>query len=365
MRANTRSRNWMLLALGAAALALSACGGKEEGRQAEPAGATVRAEVVTVAAAPMHISTEVPGTVISDQQVQVSSRLMGYIRDIKVQEGEAVRKGQLLFSIDPADVQAQINQARAGLAQAEAGLAGARLNYERYSALYRDESIPKAQFEQARTQYQMAQSQVAAARAGLNAAGAQLRYADVRSPIDGVVVQKLGVAGDLAAPGRPILVLENPAALQVQVAVSGDTYATVKQGDPVQVRLEGRAEPVTGTVLRILPAADPATHSYTIKVALPGVSGVRSGSFARVGFAQGTREAIQVPRSAVLERAGIPGVFVVDAQGVAHYRMVRTGAETDGRVEIQAGLNPGERVVVSNNATLQSGDRIVGAPRHG
>ncbi|MEK8090209.1 efflux RND transporter periplasmic adaptor subunit [Thermithiobacillus plumbiphilus] len=344
-----------------ALLALSACGREEPASRAPAAQApAVSAEIMPVAATQIQQLSEVPGTVIAEDQVQVSSRLMGYIRDITVHEGDPVRKGQLLFSIDPTDVQAQIGQARAGMAQAEAGLAAAKLQFERSSALLRDESIPRVQYDQAKTQLEVARAQMAQARAAMQAANAQLKYVRVGAPITGVVTQKLASAGDLAAPGKPVLVIENPDRLQVQVALSESLLAGLKPNDPVQVRLEGGNQALTGQVLRILPSADPTTHSYTVKIGLPAGTDLRSGSYVRVAIPQGTRIGVRVPQSALVERADITGVFVVDQQGVAHLRMVRTGQVSDGAVEILSGLNPGERIVRSNTATLQSGDRIDG-----
>ncbi len=111
----------------------------------------------------------------------------------------------------------------------------------------------------------------------------------------------------------------------------------------------------------MVPAADPASHSHLVKIDLPAGSGLSSGNFVRVGFAVGSREGIRVPAAALAERAGITGVFVVDAQGVAHYRMVRTGATEQDKVEIVSGLNPGDQVVVSNVGQLENGDKVSGA----
>ncbi|HCA26155.1 MAG TPA: efflux RND transporter periplasmic adaptor subunit, partial [Betaproteobacteria bacterium] len=300
----------------------------------------------------------VPGTVVSAQQVQVASRLMGYIRGIDVHEGQTVKAGQLLFTIDPTDIRGQVNQARAGLAQAEAALVDARADFVRFGNLYREESIPKQQFDKIKLQYRIARSRAMAAKAGLRTAAAQLRYAKVRAPIDGVIVQKLAAAGDLATPGRPLLVLENPAALQVQTTVSSDTYNHLTMGETVPVMVDGFSKRIDATVIRIVPAADPITHTYSVKLALPKTAGLHSGAFVRVYFSLGQRQAIRIPQTAVLERAGIRGVFVVDRQGFAHYRMVRTGARADGGVEILAGLNPGDRIVAAGAGTLQSGDKV-------
>lgn len=351
-----------LLAL--AASLISGCGTHEspEGQAAAP-GRTVAAEVQTVQPAPLSLRVEAPGLVVSEDQVQVASRLMGYIREIKVEEGQSVKAGQLLFVVDPSDIQGQMNQARAGLAQAEAALADAKLDYERFGALYKDEAIPKMQWDKVRLQYQVAQQQVVAARAGLGLASSQMRYASVVAPINGVVTQKMANAGDLAAPGRPVLVIEGLKKLQVRTQVSSDVYARIKTGEKVGIVQDGDAAqaPVEGVIAQVVPAADPASHSHLVKIDLPAGSGLSSGNFVRVGFAVGERAGIRVPVAALAERAGITGVFVVDAQGIARYRMVRTGAAGDGMVEIQSGLNAGDKVVISQVAQLENGDKVSGS----
>jgi multidrug efflux system membrane fusion protein len=347
--------------LGLAVSLMTGCGEHEapEGQTAPP-GRTVSAAVQTIQQTPLTLRAETPGIVVSEDQVQVASRLMGYIRQIKVEEGQAVKAGQLLFVVDPSDIQGQVSQARAGLAQAEAALADARIDHERFGALYKEEAIPKLQWDKIRLQYQVAEQQVAAARAGLGLAVSQMRYASVVAPISGIVTQKMAHAGDLAAPGRPVLVIEGLNKRQVRTNVSGDVFARIKTGEKVSIVPDGLAGqgPVEGVIAQVVPVADPVSHTYLVKIDLPTGSALPSGNFVRVGFAVGSREGIRVPAAAVADRAGITGVFAVDAQGIAHYRMVRTGAAEQDMVEIQSGLNAGDKVVVSNVEQLENGDKV-------
>ena len=346
------------------ALAMSlvyGCGSRDEtAAQSAAAGRTVAADVLTVQPAELDLRVEAPGTVVSEEQVQVASRLMGYIREIRVEEGQAVKAGQLLFVVDPADIQGQMSQARAGLAQAEAALADAKIDYERFGTLYKEQAIPQLQWDKVRLQYQVAQQQVATARAGLALASGQMRYASVVAPISGVVTMKMANAGDLAAPGRPVLVIEGLKKRQVRTEVSGDVYARIKTGEKVRIVRDGDPAAVEGTIAQIVPAADPVSHTHLVKIDLPADAKLSSGNFVRVAFAVGSREGIRVPVSALAERAGITGVFVVDAQGTARYRMVRTGAVEAGQVEILAGLAAGDRVAVSRVDQLQNGDKVGG-----
>jgi RND family efflux transporter MFP subunit len=186
-----------------------------------------------------------------------------------------------------------------------------------------------------------------------------MRYATVTSPINGVVTMKLASEGDIAAPGHPVVMVENIASLQVQTSVSEAVFKTLKPGQKVPVQIDGFDTPVQATVARLTPAADPMTHTHAVKldVAAPGL---KSGAFARVLFPTGQAMMLAVPQAAVLNRAGIAGVFVVDAQGTARYRMVRTGRVENGQVEILSGLNPGERVVTGNADAVNNGDRVQG-----
>jgi len=349
------------LALALSTALLSACGHQSETAQAPAAPRVVAAQTLRLAASDQQNLTLLPGTVMSANQVQVASRLMGYIRTLPVKEGQTVKAGQLLFEVDPTDIQGQVAQARAGLAQAQANLANAKADYERFGNLYKDQAIPKQQWDQIQLRYQVAQEQVAAAQAGYNTAAAQMRYSAVTSPISGVVVQKMANPGDLAAPGRPVLVIEGQGKLQVVTQVPGGVFDNIKVGDTAQVFANGKT--LSGTIAQAVPVADPMSHTHTVKIDLPADSGLDSGSFVRVGFAVGSAPQLRVPQSAVVDRAGMTGVFVVDKDGIAHFRLVRLGARVGNDVEVQAGLNPDDTIVTSNLPEVENGVKIGGGNR--
>lgn len=349
------------LALVLSAALLSACGHQDETAQAPAAPRVVAAQTLKLASSDQQSLTLLSGTVMSSNQVQIASRLMGYIRTLTVKEGQTVKAGQLLFQVDPTDIQGQVAQARAGLAQAQANLANAKADYERFGNLYKEQAIPKQQWDQIQLRYQVAQEQVAAAQAGYNTAGAQMRYASVTSPITGVVVQKMANQGDLAAPGRPVLVIEGQGRLQVQTQVPGDVFAKIKVGDAVRVFAGSKA--LQGTIAQAVPVADPMSHTHTVKIDLPEGAGLDSGTFVRVGFAVGSAPQLRVPQAAVVDRAGMTGAFVVDKDGIAHFRLVRLGAVVGGEVEIQAGLSAGDTIVTSNLPDVENGVKIGGGNR--
>ncbi len=340
-------------------LTLIGCSGEDKAKTAQEARRTVQAQTTIIQPSEGLAATAVTGTVEALESVRVASRLMGYIRDIAVVEGQAVKAGQRLFTIDPLDIEGAVEQARLGVKQAEDAMKDAEADYKRFENLYKDEVVTRQNYEKMKLNYDMAVTRAAQAKAGLGTAQGQMRYATVTSPINGVVTQKLANEGDIAAPGHPVLMVENPARLQVRGSVSEDIHRGLKLGAQVMVEVDGQDQAVAAKVAQLAPAADPMTHTYTVKLDI-AAPGLKSGTFARILFPTGKRTVLAVPEAAVLERAGIVGVFVVDAQGAAQYRMVRLGKQEGGLVEVLSGLNPGDKVVTGNAQAVNNGDKISG-----
>lgn len=341
------------------ALTLAGCSGGEEPATQAPPQRTVQAQTSVIQPGEGLATTAIPGTVEALESVRVASRLMGYIKDIAVVEGQAVKAGQRLFSIDPLDIEGAVAQASLGLKQAEDAMKDAEADYKRFETLYKEDVVSRQNYEKMKLNYDMAVTRAAQAKAGLGTAQGQMRYATVTSPINGVVTQKLANEGDIAAPGHPVLMVENPAHLQVRGNVTEDIYRGLKTGAQVMVEVDGQDQPVAAKVAQLAPAADPMTRSYTVKLDIAAPN-LKSGTFARILFPTGKRSVLAVPEAAVLDRAGIVGVFVVDAQGTAQYRMVRVGKKESGLVEILSGLNPGDKVVTGNAQAVNNGDRVQG-----
>ncbi len=338
----------------------AACG--KDGLDATPdAAPSVDAKVEAVESVPLPVYAVFPGIVISSTRVDVSSRLSGYIRNLAVHEGEMVEQGRLLFTVDPTGIKADIRRAQAGLAKAKAALTGARENYERYKTLYRQQAATQEVYQQMETAYSEAQGGYQAAKAALASARNQLAYAEVRSPFDGLVVTKLIDDGQLTTPGAPVLVLEDPNHLQVSAHVSERAFVHLTLGQPIEIDVDGpdgRIAKVTGTVDHLVAAADPATHTHLVKIGLPQQGGLFSGQYTSVNVPVGTQSGIVVPSAAIHQRAGITGVFVVDDQDRARFRMVAPGRRMPQGTVILSGLFAGDRLVVAATQSLANGVRI-------
>jgi len=285
------------------------------------------------------------GIVTSDHRVSISSRISGYIRTLTVREGDRVKVGDLLVRVDPVNANQRLVQAMADLANAKADL-------KRYEALFKEHATTKQQLDRVRLRYKVVASQVRQARN-------QLGYAEVRSPVNGVVVEKMMSAGDLAAPGATILTLEDPSSLLVNTYLSERVINQVKVGDAVDVRVPAMQRHLHGEVRQVVDVADAATHQFQVKVAVQD-DALRSGMFAEVGFTLGQRQTLLIPYEAVVDRAGLNGVYLVDADRTVHYRQVRLGRRYGDRVELLAGLHAGDLIAWNGKPELRTGMKLQG-----
>ncbi|MBD3815655.1 MAG: efflux RND transporter periplasmic adaptor subunit [Halothiobacillus sp.] len=353
-------------ALLAIASVLSACGGHDE----HPALASsqpelkTQAELFKVQNQSLPVFALFPGSVITSDQISISSRVMGYVRSVDVHEGQTVKSGDTLLTIDSTDVTSAINQAQAAVNKAWAALADAKNNYERYANLYKENAVPKQMFEQMQTAYKVAQSNYSAAIAGLKQAKSQLTYVRITAPFSGTITSRSVDPGQMATPGLPLMTLQGSGQKQVEVQLTSQAFATLKLGDPVTVRytdFQGGQHQFQGTVERMVDATDPVTHTHTVKIGVPENVKVRSGNYVVVEIAVAHETGMLVPLSAIHDRGGIRGVFVLDDQNRAWFRMVRLGHVIDGKQVILSGLVPGERLVTKSDDRLQNGIVVTNA----
>jgi len=356
-----KNRKLLLTFLAPLALSalLGACGKAPEA-QPQPAPKSWDLAVVKVATAGLPIDYTTVGSVVSDQRIEVTSRMSGYIHELLVREGDRVRRGQIIARLDGADVEGAIRQSRAGVGAASSALADAQIDFERFQRLYERASISENEWRKVRLKRDAARESLNQAQAAQDTANAQRAYVDIRSPGDGVVVARLKQAGDLAAPGAPILTLEVGRALLFETSVSEAHVAAIAVGSRARVKIDALTQIFEGTVSRVVPSGDPVTRSYLVKVALPETAGLMPGMFGRASFAVGDSSSLLVPAQALVERGGLRGVFLVDEAGLARFRWLRTGREWPDRIEVTAGLAAGERIVAAVDPGLREGDRIGG-----
>lgn len=353
-------------------------------------GPAVAARVAEARLEPHPLRYEAVGTVRAEIAGTLAAKLMGTVTEVRVRQGDRVRQADALVLLDAGHASAGERQAEAAVAEArraaDAAAAGrsaaasgaelARATHARYQALLARESVSPQEFDEVAARFFQAQAALGQAADTAQAAAERVRQAEaalaaarltradatVRAPYDGVVTAKMVAAGDLAVPGRPLLGLEQEGAHRLDVFVPEAYADLVRPGQSVAVELTAAGpRAIEGQVRSVAPAADPASRTFQVQIRLPALPGVRSGTFARAAFVVGESRLIAVPASAVVSAGQLTGVFVLTAENIARFRLVRTGRRLGDAVEIVSGLAAGARYVVAPPAPLVDGTRVESA----
>jgi multidrug resistance efflux pump len=331
----------------------------------------------------------------------LSSKIMGTVTSLRAREGDRVRAGQLLIEIDNRDAAAQLQKANAGLRQTQEGLAEveqsinaakssqsaadanrqlADSTFARYQALLERKSVSPQEFDEVRARQQVAVAEAARAsdvlkmlaakkqqifaqidQAKAEIANAQVyvSYARITSPINGVVTQKQIEIGSTAASGMPLLTIEDGSRYRLEAAVQESQLGKIRLGEKARLRIDALgADDLDGTVSEIVPAADPMSRSYVVKIELPARQSLRSGLYGTARFVSGQKQAILILQKAVVQRGQLISVFVVDDSGIARLRLIKLGKSYGESVEVLSGLSKGERIAVDGVAKISDGSRI-------
>jgi len=360
-------------------------GCSEPPRKVEVNGTPVPVKTVTVTAEPWPEEYDAMGTVRARTAAVLSSKVMGYVREVRANIGDHVGAGQLLVVLDAADLEANYRRADAGreearsaIPEAENGVAAARANLElvrvtfkRMSDLFASKSISNQEYDEsaarlkaAEAAYAMAESKrvqltskIAQADQERSAAEIQRGYAQLRAPFAGVVTAKSVEPGNLATPGAPLLTIEREGAYRLEVPVEESRLALIRSGSKVTVTFDALGRTFEAKIGEVVPSVDSASRAYLVKIDLPAIPQLRSGIFGRARFVVGTRPVLSVPASAVMERGQVQSVYVVE-NGVARLRLVTIGRKITDRAEVLSGLNDGERVISPIPVAFADGAKV-------
>jgi multidrug efflux pump subunit AcrA (membrane-fusion protein) len=372
-----------------------ACSSPEPEGGEETPQAPVPVRTVAVASIETSERLEAGGTVAADASAVISSRIVAPVQDVRVRAGDRVSAGQVLAVLDGRDLAAQLESARAavqvatqaaGAAEAEkdAAAADARLArtwHDRIAQLHDRNSATTQEHDEAQARLASAQARLAgteariaeaaarlgAARTAVASAEVTMSFATIRAPFDGVVTERMVDAGALASPGTPLLALDGGGRRKVRAQIDESRISYLRMGDRVRVEFEAGRDAladslaVEGRVAEIARTARADERTFTVDVALPPGVTPRTGTFARVHFAGPPRRALVVPESALRRSGQIASVFVVQ-EGVARLRLVQSGPVLAGGVEILAGLEAGEDVVLDPPALLVDGRPVDATP---
>ena len=329
----------------AAALLFAGCSRHE--RPADPVPAAVNARAARVESAALPLTQTLTATIRPLERATLAARVMGSVTAADFTVGQTVKAGDLLLTLTAAEVPARLAQARAALAQAEREAA-------REAALVKQNAT-------AADSALAAEDRRRIAAAAVTEAEALIAYTRVTAPFAGTITQKSVNSGDLATPGTPLLVLEATDRLRAEVQVP-ETFSTLPLGTAIFVELAPDTAPVSANLVEFSAAADPSTRTRLAKLALPATSAARSGQFIRVLWPVGETTSRLIPSSALTHLGQMERVFVVGADNRAVLRLVKSGATRADRVEILAGLDDGERVIVAPPASIREGQTLAILP---
>lgn len=385
----------LVLAASLATLALAASCGGGHATESRPPAQPLDVRVARVEARQVNDAFEAGGVVQAQTTATLASRIMAPVRDVRVQPGDTVRRGQVLIVLDGRDLAAGARQALtgrdaanegAGAASAEldgarAQLALAKASHDRIVSLRSRNSATAHEFDEAvaglrgaearlasaEARVRQAQAAQASAAAASDAAGVTASFATITAPFDGLVTDKFVEPGNLATPGMPLVRVEDARGFRLDVRVDESRAEYVRVGDTVPVVLDrrddrGQQVEVMATVREVARAVDADARAFLVKLSLPE-SGVRSGMFGRARLPGAARPAVLVPVSAIVRTGQVASAFVADG-GTARLRLVHLGFPAGAHVEVVSGLSEGEQVVVDPPAGLHDGRplKVAGAP---
>lgn len=372
----------------ATSITIAGCGGASSAaaRNASPA-ATAPVKVITIQREPMARSVTVSGTLAAEEQVTLSFKVTGRVENLNVDLGSTVRKGDVLAKLSSTDFDLRLRQADAALQQARArlgldpsgetdtvdpdqtalvrqaraALSEARRQRERTATFVQRGLSAKADLEAADAALEIAdgrhqdaveevrnrQAVLAQRRSELAIARQQLDDTMLRSPIDGIVRERLVFAGEYRAAGTPIVTIVRQHPLRLQLAVPERASTSLRVGQRVRVTVEGDSTVYEGRVSRVSPSIAEGTRTLPIEAEIPNPAGtLRPGTFAKADIVTSESQAFLIPQSALVVFAGVEKILVVK-DGKAREQRVRTGARVGDRVELIEGVSAGEQVIIS------------------
>lgn len=296
------------------------------------------------------------GQVEAVNSANLSTRMMGFVNKVYVKVGDKVNKGQLLISISNADLQAKLAQVNASITEATAAYTNAEKDYNRFKALFADNSASQKEMDDMTAHFEMAKARLEAAKQMKNEVDAQFSYVNIRAPFSGVVTNKFIEVGDMANPGMPLVAVESPKKFEVTAMVAESDISQIKSGIEVNVEIKSINKTVKGKVTEVSTSAKNTGGQYLVKVVLDkSDANILSGMFATVTFPvekKADATLVLIPTSAVFEQGGLKGVYTVSDQNTAVLRWVRLGRTYGDQVEVLSGLDADEKYIVSADGKL-------------
>ncbi len=325
---------------------------------------------VTVASAGVKASNgiQASGRLEATETANISTRVMGYIIKLNVKVGDKVQAGQVLATINDQEMSAKRAQADAMIAEASASLESAQKDYNRFTALYGQQSASAKELDNVTLQYNSAKARVEAAKQMRNEVSAMMRYTTLTAPFSGTVIQRSAEPGTLASPGMPVLTIEKNAGYHIKAAIPETEISKIRLKDKVQIDIKSAGRMFEGFITEINPSSQLSGGQYMVKISVPEKEnkGLYSGMYvnALIESTQNTQDAtdnerILVPLSAIIHKDQLEGLYTISNTGTALLRWVRLGKTSGENVEVLSGLNPSEQFILKADGKLYNGVPVI------
>ncbi len=341
-------------------LALTSCADSKNDPSSNQAPVTVETATAVLPKSEGYFSAS--GQIEADQFANISTRMMGYVTRVHVKVGDKVRKGQSLIDINNAGIEAKKAQAQAGIIQARARFNTAKKDMDRFQVLYDQKSASQKEFDDVKAQYDIAAAQLENARQMENEVEAMLSYSNIKAPFSGVITSKSVKVGDMANPGQHLLSLEAPGNFIAKVMVPETNIPYVHQDDSVKVYVKSNEQTLSGTVSEISTSSQNSGGQYMVKIKLgiPKETKLYSGMFISADFpsSQTSNNQVMVPKSAIVTKGDLQGIYTVSASNTAILRWLKLGRSVGDQIEVLSGLSEGEQYILSAEGKLYNGAKL-------
>jgi RND family efflux transporter MFP subunit len=316
----------------------------EPGKLTLQPAASPSTQPIAVRKADLERQADVVGTIQAEVRTTISARLVANIIDMRVRAGDRVKKDDSLVVLDDAGPKARVAQAREAMRSAQASLDLAQLEVNRLTTLTAQNAASTFELDEWKSKFNIANADVARSQEAIREAETVLADTQIRSPIDGIVIDRQAEPGEQASPGRPLLTLYDPSKMRLEANVREGYLGRLTIGQNITVFIEASRQQRQGTVSQIVPASDPTSRTFLVKVSLNDSANLYPGMYARMSIPLGRREQLDIPLAAI-RRVGQLDLVNVLVDGRVQRRAVRLGPVNGDRVEVLAGLREGEQVV--------------------
>jgi RND family efflux transporter MFP subunit len=356
-----KNNKYIITAILGATILLASCGSDDKKAVVDNSPA-IAVQTKTVSEDSSNPFLTVSGKIEAAKSANISTRMMGYVDKIYVGVGDKVTKGQLLISVNNADVSAQLAQVNAGITEAEAAYTNAEKDFNRFTALFQENSASQKELDDITANYNMAKARVESAKQMKNGVNAQMGYANIRAPFNGVVTNKFINAGDMANPGMSLMEVESPGTYQVLAMVPESEILAVKNDTEVSVQIKALNKSIKGKVTEVSTSSKNTGGQYLVKVILDKTDvQILSGMYATVQFPIArttTSSAVMIPVEAIVKKGQLSGIYTVSQSNTALLRWLRLGRTFGYQVEVLSGLSADEQYIVSAEGKLFNGAKI-------